>query len=208
MNRTPYEILGVKRDCSMKEIKKAYKELSLRYHPDVSRDSGENFRAVNEAYKLLSDPELKEIYDNSGESLSRQAIEHEAKQELLSIITAIVSNIRDLETDAKQIIEDELNRMLYTFKESTLSLTSKREKIELFLSKISFEDIEDFVSQRFGLEIDLIESQIATNNKNTLIYEKASEILKSIKYDYEVKTEESISDYFNKLYSRGAENGN
>lgn len=63
-----YEILGVKRDASADEIKKAYRKLARQYHPDVSKDpQGEaKFKDLSEAYKALKDPEAREAYDRLG----------------------------------------------------------------------------------------------------------------------------------------------
>jgi len=63
-----YEILGVSRDASADEIKKAFKKLAHKFHPDISKDpEGEaKFKEVNEAYKTLKDPELRKAYDQLG----------------------------------------------------------------------------------------------------------------------------------------------
>ena len=56
-----YEILGVKRDASADEIKKAYRKLAHKYHPDVSKDPAgeEKFKNVAEAYETLKNPEKR-----------------------------------------------------------------------------------------------------------------------------------------------------
>ena len=63
-----YEILGVKRDASTDDIKKAYRKLAHKYHPDVSKDptGEEQFKAVAEAYQTLKDAEKRTAYDNLG----------------------------------------------------------------------------------------------------------------------------------------------
>ncbi|AGB41808.1 chaperone protein DnaJ [Halobacteroides halobius DSM 5150] len=63
-----YEILGVDRDASQKEIKKAYRKLSKKYHPDISdhENAEEKFKEVTEAYEILSDEEQKARYDRYG----------------------------------------------------------------------------------------------------------------------------------------------
>jgi curved DNA-binding protein len=63
-----YEILGVKRDAGADEIKKAYRKLAQKYHPDVTKDPGgeEKFKEVGEAYETLKDPERRAAYDQLG----------------------------------------------------------------------------------------------------------------------------------------------
>jgi len=63
-----YDILGVKRDAGVDDIKKAYRKLAHKYHPDVSKDpEGEaKFKDVAEAYQTLKDAEKKAAYDNLG----------------------------------------------------------------------------------------------------------------------------------------------
>lgn len=66
--RDYYEILGVPRNADEEDIKRAYRRLARRYHPDVSRlpDAEERFKAVTEAYDVLRDPEKRRAYDRYG----------------------------------------------------------------------------------------------------------------------------------------------
>jgi curved DNA-binding protein len=63
-----YEILGVSRDATQDDIKKAYRKLARKYHPDVSEaaDAEERFKEVGEAYEVLSDAEKRAAYDQLG----------------------------------------------------------------------------------------------------------------------------------------------
>ncbi len=74
--RDYYETLGVERDASDAEIKKAFRKLARRYHPDVAKDKDiaeEKFKAINEAYEVLSDPEKRKKYDTLGPDWEQRA---------------------------------------------------------------------------------------------------------------------------------------
>src|SRR6266850_8124118 len=65
-----YEILGIKRDAKPEEIKKAYRRLARRHHPDVNpgdKASEERFKLTTEAHDVLSDPKKRKVYDRFGE---------------------------------------------------------------------------------------------------------------------------------------------
>lgn len=67
--RDYYEVLGVSKDATEQEIKKAYRKMAMKYHPDKNqgnKESEEKFKEVNEAYEVLSDVEKRKTYDQFG----------------------------------------------------------------------------------------------------------------------------------------------
>lgn len=68
IKRDYYEVLGVQRDASLEEIKKAFRKLAFQYHPDRNHDIGasDKFKEINEAYEILSDADKRAAYDRYG----------------------------------------------------------------------------------------------------------------------------------------------
>ncbi|EQB6624594.1 DnaJ domain-containing protein, partial [Escherichia coli] len=68
------EVLGVSRDAEEREIKKAYKRLAMKFHPDRNQDTDaeEKFKEVKEAYEILTDAQKRAAYDQYGHAAFEQ----------------------------------------------------------------------------------------------------------------------------------------
>ncbi|MFX0138592.1 MAG: DnaJ domain-containing protein, partial [Candidatus Hodarchaeota archaeon] len=69
MAKDYYKILGINKGTSREEIKRAFRKMARKYHPDVNPDepkSGEKFKEINEAYTILSDDKKRDMYDRFG----------------------------------------------------------------------------------------------------------------------------------------------
>src|SRR4029077_11357975 len=74
--RDYYAILGVPRNASEEEIKKAFRKLARQFHPDVAKDkkaAEEKFKEINEAYEVLGDPANRQKYDRLGRDWDKTA---------------------------------------------------------------------------------------------------------------------------------------
>lgn len=71
MSKSLYETLEVSQDASADEIKKSYRRLARKYHPDINKEAGaeEKFKEINAAYEILSDTNKRKQYDQFGDSM-------------------------------------------------------------------------------------------------------------------------------------------
>ena len=76
MKRDYYELLGLAKGADPSAIKKAYRKLAKKYHPDTNpgdKEAEKKFKEITEAYNILSDPEKKKLYDQFGHAAFDQS---------------------------------------------------------------------------------------------------------------------------------------
>ena len=95
--RDYYEVLGVDKGASQDNIKKAYRKLAMKYHPDVNKDPGaeDKFKEINEAYEVLSDEQKRANYDRFGfagvdSNFGGRSEEHTSELQSLVVISYAV----------------------------------------------------------------------------------------------------------------------
>lgn len=128
-----YEILGISRNSSAKDVKKAYYQLAKKYHPDTNKDdpnSGKKFQEVSEAYEVLSDETKRKEYDTWGATAEQMGMGSSGSA------SGAKSHDRDFNWQFKSTINpEELFRKIFG---------------EAGFKSGGFPDLEDFAESQYG----------------------------------------------------------
>ena len=105
--RDYYEVLGVSKTASDDEIKKAYRSLAKKYHPDANpgdKDAEAKFKEINEAYSVLSNADERRKYDQYGHAafrLQAQAmVDSAAADSVISMLTSVIFSVHSSAADS------------------------------------------------------------------------------------------------------------
>ena len=186
----PYEVLGVSKNATDAEIKKAYRTLSKSNHPDKMGDASAQAR-INAAWDILSDPERKKRYDETGQTsmtefLSRvmallnnamnQIIEQVPDVETHDIIGSCKSLIRSMRDQANNSIKNSNNSLMKSEKVLSRTKTKKDQIIILFLQT----------------RVNLIKTEIKQAEEQVEFFSKVLVLLED--YTYELRVDEDSED--------------
>ena len=206
MNTEYYDILGLEPDCTIDEIKVAYRKMSMKYHPDVNKDefAKEQFILINKAYKILSDPIKRLKYDENGitEEVSRdKEIGHFMSTVIIPRLIMEEEGIFERHNPLN-VIYEVLRNVVHEVKKQQVSFEAEKKKLTLFITKLKLKQNKE---PNIALELSF-SARINFLNTNIDILINHLEMVKIIKesfenYQYETdsnaKTTFRISGTFN-----------
>lgn len=199
--KTPYETLGVKKNASRDEIKKAMKEKAKKTHPDKG-GSEDEMKEVNKAYAILINPEKRKNYDETGDESPRQTFESRFLSLLNRIFLSIVEQYDEEEIKYEKITDDVKKRLSGIRIELSKDLKEKENKFKK--NQEVYNRIKNKEESLIGIvmknEIDMLEQQINGLKTEQEFIAQCEEKAKEFDYNTDDKTEEYLLNKMSKKY--------
>jgi len=197
LHMNPYTILEISPQASDEEIKKKFRVLAQRYHPDRVGGNEEKFKQVNLAYSILNDPVRKKHFDTTGQYNVNPSFREEAINNLAKLLTYFINEI---DPDLENLIvcmKNDIQREKNTITTQISVCITKITKLEKFLKKIKRKkDGENILKAFVASQITSQENNINSLNRNLEVGDKMLEILEDYQYgdeEFEMLMNQTIS---------------
>jgi curved DNA-binding protein CbpA len=194
----PYDILEITPQASDEEIKKKFRTLAQRYHPDRVGGNEEKFKQINLAYSILSDPVRKKLFDSTGQYNVNPSLREEAINNLARLLSHFINQI---DPDLENLIvcmKNDIQREKITLSTQISNCISAITKLEKFLRKIKRKkDGENILKAFVANQIVSQENNINSHNRNLEVCDKMLEILEDYQYgdeEFEMLMNQAISN--------------
>lgn len=168
-----YDTLGVPRDASPDDIRKAYRKLARKHHPDLNKDDGveARFKELGAAYECLNDPERRARYDADGDDAAHVPIEQGARDVLKQVIAGAISNeADDYLAEARRILGE--YRVNLDLQRTTLVRKLERAMAKSGQVRVKSGD-ENLVQDLLEQEMQQLRKALRQNERSTLVHAAA-----------------------------------
>lgn len=192
MERTLYEVLGLTETATPDQIKKAYRKLAQKHHPDKDGGDGDGteFKLVKEAYEVLSDPERRARYDrdgtyrHDGRQTEEERINAFAMNALASLLHRLIEGTEWVEhTDILELIRSEVRKMTENDKADLAGYQKSKAKHERAMGRIKAKEGDNLAAFAIQRVINEIDSKIKNEEENIKIGEHLMGILDNHEYE-------------------------
>jgi curved DNA-binding protein CbpA len=180
-----YHTLGVNNDASDEEITKAYRKKAMKNHPDRQGGSEEAFYPIQLAYSVLSDPEKRKTYDETGldGTESQDDVIHAQLGNLFLELVGKVSDVDmiDIAAEMKKV----LNISMTQYGMRMQALRNEIEKRNKALKRITRKDGENILAAMLSANIEALEQELAAKEGERIIGEKLLALVDEYVYQVE-----------------------
>jgi DnaJ-class molecular chaperone len=135
-----YTTLGLTKDATDEQIRKAYKSSAQRTHPDKEGGNDNEFKAVQLSYDVLSDPERRKEYDETGNTNQKVDLETEVIQELAGLLNSIIANTDVDHSDVFEAARKQVRTMLMQVSSHIGNIHTSIEKQRKVLKRMKCEE--------------------------------------------------------------------
>lgn len=172
----PYEVLGVGEDATPLEIKRAYRKLAKKTHPDAG-GSREAFQAVNAAYAVLSDPDKRSHYDRTGEIKDDEP--DNAIEIIVSMFNSILAEDVPLYVDYVKLMKKTLKQTVTRLNEQVEVYKTKRNRYEKLIIRFKAKKKEgsNIFKGVLTSKIENLDADIERVSKSVIDTDRAAELL-------------------------------
>jgi curved DNA-binding protein CbpA len=183
-----YDTLGVDRDADAETVKKAWRKKASKAHTD--RDGGDHSQmvAVNRAYEVLSDPEKRARYDETGDDRLSPSIDQKAMEALMQIFMALLEKTSDYD-DVVSMVREHMKRQIMEFgsnmrkaEKQAEALEKKRKRLTYKHGKSGRNFLDDVLAQR----ISQIQGAVKGMEEGITVFTRGVELLEDYAYQPEV----------------------
>ena len=184
----PYEVLGVESTAEPAVIKKAYRKLAAKHHPDRAGGDAERFKEVQAAYECLSDPDRRRRYDETGDSGSPQVAPPDPTIQFLH--TLLQQAMAQINTDRVHLIQamrDAIQIKRSEFDAQRHAIRVQREKLERAMKRVKKKSGDNRIAAMLQGWINHIPEQEAALANNMSICDDL--LVQLVDYDYELPAE-------------------
>lgn len=187
----PYEVLGVERGATDKQVKAKYRRLSSLHHPDKSTGDAETFHRIKEAYDVLSDPARRSRYDRTGRTDENKVTPERIKSFIAISIRTVIEASRPDGSSDDPVFENIRDKMILglagarvEIKNNIFKTQRKLERAERLVERFKAKEQFDPVGDALKAEKKRLEEEL---NGHQDAFELSSEVEKVLKtYVYEV----------------------
>lgn len=194
----PYTILEITPQASDEEIKKKFRTLAQKFHPDRAGGNEEKFKQINLAYSILSDPVRRKLFDSTGQFNVNPSLREESINNLARLLSHFINQI---DPDLENLIvcmKNDIHREKITLSTQISNCISAITKLEKFLRKIKRKkDGENILKSFVANQIVSQENNINSHNRNLEVCDKMLEILEDYQYgdeEFEMLMNQAISN--------------
>lgn len=201
-----YDVLAIAKDATAEQIKKAYRKLAMKHHPDKGGDELQ-FKELSKAYSVLSDEAKRKRYDETGQVEEERDPFNEI---LASFVSDLQDNVDNLNADIIDIAKKKIKKEIKEINLARIQTENKIKYLNFFLKRIK----KDTESNVFNLvtqnKIEQLKSKLEAITKSMDILKRMEDVFNGdIEYDFESedeytssKEEYPIEDAFELLFKK------